>query len=899
MSLVTTFFTLVSLCLVAPAFGSPAAAPPPVCNADNCLRAFQGYGVATTASRLRDASAFCSSYISTSIPALTVTTSTNAQATTTLPTSTNTAATSTVVVTVSTITTTTTTVPFSCSGSNNQQTVTLARRATTAPFPTYATACTSTINTLNQPARVSSACSCLLIATPATTTVTQTSTATQTSPAVTTTTTPVTSSTTTTFTTTSTLTTQSAAPQCTPGNGPAGVLATNPPCGAQCGIRGSYASNFNYADVANTLGECYATCAKDPTCKAFGFLEGIRFCLTAKVPVGNNVNGQLCGDNSHPLSPNDLAVMIAEILLSIGIAYTAWSWIALEINYRRASSMGIPLLRLFIDPQNVPWLLLEPLIWRVLDLVPLDWGTFGRYSRRGWHFRDKADSHLKYGAVWALVTPRDIYVYVADPDAITDIFHRRGDFLRPSKLYSSRLEAHGFQEPLELYGPCISTASWKDWPRHRKVLAAPFNENIMQFVWIESLKQSKQMVHSWVGKSGTGISSASRDTRTLSLNVLAATGFQRSYEFRSSDETPVDEAGTYRDALQTVLDNAILLMILPAGLLSLPFLPRSWTRVSQAATAFKQYMVDMLDQETSLQERGDTGTGSLMTSFVRALDVSRKEEAAWKPSEDRVVKGLTVDEIFGNIFVINFAGHDTTANTLAFAFLLLAAHPEVQDWVAEEVQHFTSSNNCLEWDYDKTFSNLKRCRAVLPKLESLRLFPPIMALPKWTDDHPHSLQIGQKTIIIPPHTGVMPSLLAVQTHPNLWENPLRWQPDRWISSRIDQHREDTTSDKATRLRLETIITTEQCTYFPWSDGPQNCPGAKFAQVEFVAVLACVLRDHRMRVVRKPGESLASANERVMATTEDCDMTLLLRMRDADSVRLFCEPVLSGTTHENR
>lgn len=128
--------------------------------------------------------------------------------------------------------------------------------------------------------------------------------------------------------------------------------------------------------------------------------------------------------------------MIAELVLELGVAYLIWSLIAMEINYRRALSMGIPLVRVPVDPLNIPWLLLEPKLWRFLDRLPIAWGTFGRYSRRGWHFHDKAESHLHYGPIWALVTPRDIYVYVADPEAIPDIFTRRANFLRPSKMYS-------------------------------------------------------------------------------------------------------------------------------------------------------------------------------------------------------------------------------------------------------------------------------------------------------------------------------------------------------------------------------------------------------------------------------------------------------------------------------
>jgi len=264
-----------------------------------------------------------------------------------------------------------------------------------------------------------------------------------------------------------------------------------------------------------------------------------------------------------------------------------------------------------------------------------------------------------------------------------------------------------------VYGPCISTASWTDWPRHRKAIAAPFNESIMNFVWKESLKQTREMLQSWMISAEAGISSVAKDTRTLSLNVLAATGFNQSFEFRSSSQKAIDNASTYRDALQTVLDNVLLLMLMPPWLLRLPAMPRSWTRLGKAATEFKQYMVHMLDEETSLMDRGEKGTGSLMTSFVRALGTHQKEEAIAKINEDQQSKGLTVDEIFGNIFVINFAGHDTTANTLAFSMLLLAANPEVQDWVGEEVREITVNDRSENWDYTQVFSDLKRCRAVL------------------------------------------------------------------------------------------------------------------------------------------------------------------------------------------
>jgi hypothetical protein len=236
----------------------------------------------------------------------------------------------------------------------------------------------------------------------------------------------------------------------------------------------------------------------------------------------------------------------------------------------------------------------------------------------------------------------------------------------------------------------------------------------MKFVWDESIQQTRQMLESWTSKAIQHVPSISKDTRTLSLNILAATGFRRSYKFRSANELEkeTDEAGSYRDALQTVLDNIIMIMVISPRLLSLSFAPESWRRVARAAADFKKHMVRMLDEETTALNEGKSGSGGLMTSFVRALDMKQKEDAKGSASSS-TPKGLIVDEIFGNIFVINFAGHDTTANTLAFSMLLLAAYPDVQDWVAEELQELTLANE--KWEYSVLFSKLKRCRAILVK----------------------------------------------------------------------------------------------------------------------------------------------------------------------------------------
>ncbi|KAF1850415.1 cytochrome P450 [Cucurbitaria berberidis CBS 394.84] len=514
-----------------------------------------------------------------------------------------------------------------------------------------------------------------------------------------------------------------------------------------------------------------------------------------------------------------------EYLLILAALYFVWSLICLECNYRRATSMGIPLVRLPVDSLNIPYTVIEPHLFKFLDLLPpFLLPEFVRYMRRGWFFIDKADSHLRYGPIFACVTPRGIHIQVCDSEAIHDIFTRRLDFVRPTESYKL----------LEVYGPCISTASLSEWPRHRKVLAAPFNESVMKFVWNESLKQTRQMIVSWTTPENAtdGIFSVAKDTRTLSLNVLAAAGFRRSFNFRSSraGKADTDSTSSYRNVLSTVLDNIIILMLIPHRYLSLPIFPKSLQRIGKAATEYKTHIEQMFEEEMTAFKQGTQGAGGLMTSFVRALNTHEASLEGPKQSW-----GLSMDDIYGNIFVINFAGHDTTANTLAFSLFLLATEPKVQEWVTEELRAVALDE--ADWKYGRISAPQRR------------------------------LQVGDRSILIPANTNTSPSILAVHTHPQHWSNQLEWRPLRWIT--VNNNHE------------ESLITPPRDTYFPWSDGPQNCPGVKFSQVEFAAVLALLMRNHQLTIVRQSGETEQQARRRVLAVVNDCDMQILLRMRDAD------------------
>ena len=122
--------------------------------------------------------------------------------------------------------------------------------------------------------------------------------------------------------------------------------------------------------------------------------------------------------------------------------------------------------------------------------------------------------------------------------------------------------------------------------------------------------------------------------------------------------------------------------------------------------------------------------------------------------------------------------------------------------------------------------------------------------------------------------------MALHTHPRYWgADSLTWRPSRWIvgsDNSLD-------CDLTTRLSQESLFVPEKGTFIAWSEGARNCPGKKFAQVEFVATMAAVFRSFRAKSVARDGETRKAAAKRVLDVVKDSNVELLLQMRDPDSV----------------
>jgi cytochrome P450 len=382
-----------------------------------------------------------------------------------------------------------------------------------------------------------------------------------------------------------------------------------------------------------------------------------------------------------------LSIIFAILLpVFLFLVSTAWS---LFCNHAIARKIGLPVIIVPISPENPLWMLLARHVIPILQYVPFGNGDFSRFCHVGWEFELKARAHIDLGDAFILATPGKNWIYLCDADATHDIIKRErsGEFARPVELLAI----------LDVFGPNISTMNGSDWQRQRKCTAASFNEQSNALVWTESLRQGQQMLQYWKDDTHVGESTMTKDTRTLALDVLVHAAFGKSFDFYGARDRKITSGPlSYRDALAILLENAILILALgPKALKRLTFIPRL-AQLSNAAEQFRQYMLDMFEEHAH-DVQGENTQGNLIKSLVRA-------------SLDE--KLMTQEEVIGNIFVFNFAGHDTTAHSLAFTFMLMAANPEVQEWMGEEIQYVMGDKDLSKADYS-LMPRLVRTLAVL------------------------------------------------------------------------------------------------------------------------------------------------------------------------------------------
>ncbi|KAK2784556.1 hypothetical protein FQN52_008977 [Onygenales sp. PD_12] len=450
------------------------------------------------------------------------------------------------------------------------------------------------------------------------------------------------------------------------------------------------------------------------------------------------------------------------------------------------------------------------------------------------------------------VAPGGPIMFTADPDVIEQVFARPGDFQKPIHIYANA----------SVYGSNVLASEGAEYRRHRKLVSAAFAERVYKLLWRESVNRALETLEYWLGKrdkNGKGegkggpwtVRSVAEDTMDLTLNVFARSGMGLEEEIESYETAAKGNAGDGivagkddaehamkgTNALAALLDNILVVLALPRSVLK--WIPIAGAQKGyQGLVGWQRHMEEtMATRRAEMQKGTNTHAADFLTHLVREQEKARQ---ASDPST------LTEGEILSNLFIMFLAGHETTANSLHFTLVCLAMRPDFQKEVQRELDEiFKGRPDPSQWDLTTDYPRLSNSRLAVAVNEQMRLYNPIIAIPKMTHA-PQQLTVNGKQVTLPAKTVIRLCTTAAARHPKLWpqmtppsggpnndeEDDLEeFKPERWLKD---------LPQPASPTDPPNVFVPKRGSFVPFSDGLRACPGRRFAQTETLVSLALLL-----------------------------------------------------------
>jgi hypothetical protein len=118
-------------------------------------------------------------------------------------------------------------------------------------------------------------------------------------------------------------------------------------------------------------------------------------------------------------------------LLLLLLLYVLYKVYSVYVNYAKSSKLGLSLVISPITPDDPLWIALQTAFGSIFRHFPFAATSFTRHCRLGWEFHDRFQTHARLRDAWILVTPVRNWLFVANAAAVTNIFGRGQDFMRP------------------------------------------------------------------------------------------------------------------------------------------------------------------------------------------------------------------------------------------------------------------------------------------------------------------------------------------------------------------------------------------------------------------------------------------------------------------------------------
>jgi cytochrome P450 len=413
---------------------------------------------------------------------------------------------------------------------------------------------------------------------------------------------------------------------------------------------------------------------------------------------------------------------------------------------------------------------------------------------------------------WEVFSTRILsrFLFVCNsPDTVTAAFVDRHDsFERKSPQLR-----HGLTP---LLGDGLFISDGDTWRRRRPIVAPTVHISRMPLFAPIMVQAANETAERWAALGQGASINALTEMAALTAEIICRTVFGQ--QLGAAQAADIIAAFTDYQRLVGQLDIAYFV--------GLPdWLPRFHSLAIRRAANRLHRVLDRIIREC--RERLSDGEVSMIRLLLEARDAETGE-----PLDDMALRNEAA--------VIFLAGHETTANSLAWTWYLLSQSPEVEDRLRAELAQVLGDRLPTLDDLPKLIFT----RAVFE--ETLRLYPPVPLLARQAlrEETIRGRRVPAGSLLI-----VVPWLL--HRHRKFWGQPDHFIPERFLPENAQY-----------RVRHA---------YLPFSVGPRICAGAAFGLTEAVLCLATLAQ--RVRLHLMPGTVVAPVCRLTLRPGDDLRMTV--------------------------
>ncbi len=275
----------------------------------------------------------------------------------------------------------------------------------------------------------------------------------------------------------------------------------------------------------------------------------------------------------------------------------------------------------------------------------------------------------------------------------------------------------------------------------------------------------------------------------LTLAVVAATLFGSEVEAEATD---------IAESLTVIIEN-FNRMLLPFW----KFMRRFPTRANLRLRAAHQSLDATIYRLISERRKDGRDHGDLLSMLLAAEDAENPQ------------KRLTDTEVRDQAMTLFLAGHETTANALAWTWHLLSLHDDIRARMKAEIDAALGPDRLPGFD---DMAKLPYTTAVFS--EAMRIYPPVWVIGRRAME---DITIGDYEV--PKRTIVIMSQYIIHRDERFWPGAMDFRPERWLDAQAQEAR-------------------PKFAYFPFGGGARVCIGEGFAWAEGVLMLAVMARRWR-------------------------------------------------------